>query len=89
MSHPFKPQAQHKTAYLINTSRGELIDEPALVTALAENRIAGAALDVFKEEPLAADSPLLHFPNVILSPHVAGSTKESNERSRAGGTRHI
>lgn len=69
-----------KTAYLINTSRGELIDEPALVTALAENRIAGAALDVFKEEPLAADSPLLHFPNVILSPHVAGSTKESNER---------
>lgn len=69
-----------ESAYLINTSRGELIDEPALVTALSENRIAGAALDVFKEEPLAADSPLLNFSNVILSPHVAGSTKESNER---------
>jgi D-3-phosphoglycerate dehydrogenase len=69
-----------KGAYLINTSRGDLIDETALVTALQENRISGAALDVFKEEPLAADSQLLQFPNVILSPHVAGSTKESNER---------
>lgn len=69
-----------KGAYLINTSRGDLIDETALVTALRENRISGAALDVFKEEPLAADSQLLQFPNVILSPHVAGSTKESNER---------
>lgn len=69
-----------KGAYLINTSRGDLIDETALVTALSENRIAGAALDVFKEEPLQANSPLLEFSNVILSPHVAGSTKESNER---------
>jgi D-3-phosphoglycerate dehydrogenase len=67
-------------AYLINTSRGELIDEEALVAALSQKKIAGAALDVFKKEPLPADSPLLHLPNVILSPHVAGSTKESNER---------
>ncbi len=69
-----------RTAYLINTSRGDIVDEAALVNALAENRIAGAALDVFKEEPLASNSSLLKFPNVILSPHVAGSTKESNER---------
>ncbi len=69
-----------KDAYLINTSRGDLIDENALINALTEKRIAGAALDVFKEEPLSVDSQLLAFPNVILSPHVAGSTKESNER---------
>lgn len=69
-----------RDAYLINTSRGDLIDEQALIQALSENRLAGAALDVFKEEPMAADSPLLSFPNVLLSPHVAGSTKESNER---------
>lgn len=69
-----------KGAYLINTSRGDLIDENALIDALKENRISGAALDVFKEEPLTAESELLQFPNVILSPHVAGSTKESNER---------
>jgi len=69
-----------KTAFLINTSRGDLINEEALVAALRDNKIAGAALDVFKAEPLTADNPLLGFPNVLLSPHVAGSTKESNER---------
>lgn len=69
-----------ETAYLINTSRGDIIDENALIKVLNENRIAGAALDVFKKEPLKADNPLLSFPNVIVSPHVAGSTKESNER---------
>lgn len=67
-------------AYLVNTSRGDLINEDDLVLALKENRIAGAALDVFSEEPLPANSPLLELSNIILSPHVAGSTKESNER---------
>ncbi len=67
-------------AFLINTSRGELIDEDALVAALRDKKMAGAALDVFAEEPLPPNSPLLQFSNVILSPHVAGSTKESNER---------
>lgn len=69
-----------KTAYLINASRGDLINEKDLIRVLEEESIAGAALDVFQQEPLCADSPFLNFKNVILSPHVAGSTKESNER---------
>lgn len=68
------------SACLINASRGDLVEEEALVQALAADRIAGAALDVFEQEPLRADHPLMAFPQVILSPHVAGSTKESNER---------
>jgi D-3-phosphoglycerate dehydrogenase len=62
------------TAYLVNTSRGEVVDGTALIEALRTNRIRGAALDTFEEEPLAADSPLRTFPNVVLSPHVAGQT---------------
>lgn len=67
-------------AYFINTSRGELVDETALIECLKQQKIAGAALDVFIKEPIDASNPLLHLPNVILSPHVAGSTRESNER---------
>ena len=69
-----------KTAYLINASRGDLINDRDLIEALEQDAIAGVALDVFQKEPLCADSPFLNFKNVILSPHVAGSTKESNER---------
>jgi phosphoglycerate dehydrogenase-like enzyme len=57
------------TAYLINTGRGQIIDEPALYAALAEGRIAGAALDVFEQEPVAPDNPILALENVIVSPH--------------------
>ena len=60
------------TAYLINVGRGGLVDQDALVTALHEKKIAGAALDVFETEPLPKDSPLWDFENVILSPHIAG-----------------
>jgi len=60
------------TAYLINTARGPLIEEEALVAALQANRIAGAALDVFETEPLPAEHPLWRQTNVILTPHVAG-----------------
>lgn len=60
------------TAYLINTSRGHVVDEAALVEALARNRIAGAALDVFHEEPLPKGHPLTRLPNVVLTPHIGG-----------------
>jgi D-3-phosphoglycerate dehydrogenase len=68
------------SAYLINTSRGDLVHEQALIEHLKNKKIAGAALDVFKQEPLDASSPLLELSNLLLSPHVAGSTRESNER---------
>lgn len=64
------------TAYLINIARGNVIDEEALIHALDENWIAGAGLDVFATEPLPTDSKLWEFPNVILSPHVAGDTED-------------
>lgn len=67
-------------AYLINTSRGDLIDEAELVACLKAKQIAGAALDVFRDEPLPLSHPFHQLDNLLLSPHVAGSTKESNER---------
>ena len=58
-------------AILINTSRGSIVDEPALIAALQANRIAGAALDVFEREPIERDNPLLKMDNVIVTPHAA------------------
>jgi D-3-phosphoglycerate dehydrogenase len=66
-----------KRAILINTSRGEVVDENALVNALRDKRIGGAGLDVFDPEPPAKDSPLFELPGVVLSPHVAGVTEAS------------
>ncbi len=65
---------------IINTSRGAVIDETALVQALSQRRVAGAALDVFEDEPLPADNPLVQAPNTLLTPHIASSTRESLDR---------
>jgi D-3-phosphoglycerate dehydrogenase len=64
------------TAYLINVARGPVVDEPALIKALESKRIAGAGLDVFEQEPIATDNPLLKMENVIVSPHALCWTDE-------------
>ncbi len=69
-------QTMKSTAYLINTARGGIVDEEALIRALDEHWIAGAGLDVFATEPLPTDSRLWELPNVILSPHVAGDMED-------------
>ncbi len=66
--------AMRPSARFINVGRGELVDQPALVTALQQQRIAGAALDVFDTEPLPQDSPLWEMPHVLVSPHMSGDT---------------
>jgi phosphoglycerate dehydrogenase-like enzyme len=70
------------TAWVVNTARGRVIDEEALVAALREGRLGGAALDVMEGEPLDPDSPLLGLPNVIVSPHVAGYSVEGSRQLR-------
>ncbi|MEB0010505.1 hydroxyacid dehydrogenase [Glaciimonas sp. Gout2] len=72
-----------KTSILINTSRGGIVDESALAQALHASNLGGAAIDVFMQEPLAADTPLADAPNLILTPHIAGVTEESNTRVSA------
>ncbi len=67
-------------ATLVNVGRGGVLDEPALIDALRSERLAGAALDVFATEPLAADSPLWELPNVLVSPHTAGLSVHENKR---------
>jgi D-3-phosphoglycerate dehydrogenase len=69
------------TAYLINTSRAGLVDQDALVTALREKRIMGAALDVFTTEPIEKDSPYLTLDNVTLTTHIAGTTSDALSNS--------
>ena len=67
------------TAYLINTSRGPIVDESALVEALKENKIAGAGLDVFENEPELAPG-LAKLDNIVLTPHIASATKETRDK---------
>jgi phosphoglycerate dehydrogenase-like enzyme len=77
------------TAWLINTSRGALVDEAALVRALDEGWIGGAALDVLASEPPAADHPLLGRQNAIITPHVAFASAEAVVELRRRAAEHV
>jgi len=88
---PLTPQTHHligrerlarmqPTARLINVARGGIVDEQALYEAIEAGKLAGAALDVFEQEPLPADSPLRTNPKIVLSPHLGGSTVEAQEK---------
>ena len=68
------------TAFVINTSRGKIINENDLIAALESNKISGAALDVFATEPLDDESPLFNLENVFLSPHISGNFSSYQER---------
>ncbi len=70
-------------AYIVDISRGGILDHEALIDALRERKLGGAALDVFPGEPLPDDSPLWNFPNVIISPHISGNTPHYDERAVA------
>ncbi|WP_433497990.1 phosphoglycerate dehydrogenase [Sphaerimonospora sp. CA-214678] len=76
-------------AYLINAARGSMVDELALAEALNSGRLSGAALDTFAQEPLPASSPLLAVPNLVVTPHLAGSTVEGRHRSGLMAARSV
>jgi D-2-hydroxyacid dehydrogenase (NADP+) len=69
------------SAYLVDISRGGVVDHEALIAALNQEQLAGAALDVFPEEPLPEDSPLWEMSNVIITPHIAGFSGRYNQRA--------
>lgn len=81
-------RAMRPTAYLINTARGELVQEEALVRALREGWIAGAALDVFRQEP-PFGSPLMELPNVLPTPHLSSQTEEAVEAMDLGAVENL
>ena len=76
-------------AMLINTARGALIEEAALIAALKDGHLSGAALDVFSMEPLPADSPLLSAPHLILTPHIGGAAQEALDRTAIAAAENV
>ncbi len=77
------------STFIANAARGPIIDEMALVAALRERRIGGAAIDVYTEQPLRRDHPFLGFDNILLTPHVAGLTQESARRMSEGAATQV
>ena len=77
------------SAFLINTARGEVVEEPALLAALTGRRIAGAGLDSFAQEPPAADNPLWGLDNVIVSSHCGGGTPEARREVSLMSVRNV
>jgi glycerate dehydrogenase len=97
---PLTPESRHlvdakflermrRSAFLINTARGGLVDEAALAAALAAGTIAGAAVDVASTEPIAAQNPLLHAPRCILTPHIAWATRAARARLMATSVANV
>jgi phosphoglycerate dehydrogenase-like enzyme len=84
-----EPWGAKPKATLINTCRGEVVDEPALTDALRQGRILGAGLDTQEQEPPAPTNPLLTFPNVTLTPHTAGPTVDSFRKRFQNGYANI
>jgi len=78
-----------KTAVLVNTARGKVIDEPAMIEALKEGKIAAAGLDVFETEPITTDNPLLDLDNVVLTAHQSSSTVEARIRTPVSAIENI
>ncbi|WJR82074.1 hydroxyacid dehydrogenase [Bradyrhizobium sp. NP1] len=78
-----------RTAFLVNAARGEIVDENVLATALREHAIAGAAVDVYAEQPLAPSHPFLTLDNVLLTPHAASLTRESGRQMSVGTARRL
>ncbi|NDJ87326.1 MAG: D-2-hydroxyacid dehydrogenase [Chloroflexi bacterium] len=76
-------EAMKPTAFLVNVGRGEIVQEDALLAALQNERIAGAAFDVFAAEPLPPDHPLWQAPNLIISPHISGNMRDYKEKAAA------
>lgn len=74
-------EAMKESALLVNVSRGAIVDEKALITALSSGKIGGAALDVFEEEPLPKTSPLWNLDNVIITPHFSGFTRDYHDKA--------
>jgi len=77
------------SSYLVNTARGGIVDEGALHDALSAGRPVGAGLDVFDREPAPLDNPLFKLPNVVVTPHSAGGTREAGDRSAITAVRNL